>query len=355
MHMQLRLRTALLTLLASTALLTTNALAQMITGFEAPEYEAGTLQLQGDWNGGAFWPHVATAAQIEAELLDAGLNVGQPVHSGDQALMVTKPSTTTETTGYFVRNIFIGLETETKVTVDYWARPLTSGLGADPAGTPAGNGKIIGERQGNTFVGIMDEVEQRAAAVRFGIVVEPGNPNPYTNAQVRTIDWASASTGNINAPWVPSGQTWQADAWYNFRFDLDYETKKYDFFINDTKINAEPIRFYNELSVNATRFFISRGTNQAGQIIDDISVDVTPEIPVIPGDFDEDGDVDGRDFLVWQRGDSPDPLSAGDLADWQENYGTAGLGAFAAVPEPGTAIMCLAMAASLVSLRQRGR
>src|SRR5262245_39274161 len=39
------------------------------------------------------------------------------------------------------------------------------------------------------------------------------------------------------------------------------------------------------------------------------------------GDFDGDGDVDGRDFLVWQRGGSPNPLSAGDLAQWQANYG----------------------------------
>jgi hypothetical protein len=39
------------------------------------------------------------------------------------------------------------------------------------------------------------------------------------------------------------------------------------------------------------------------------------------GDFDHDGDVDGRDFLVWQRGGSPTPFSASDLANWQSNYG----------------------------------
>lgn len=35
------------------------------------------------------------------------------------------------------------------------------------------------------------------------------------------------------------------------------------------------------------------------------------------GDFDEDGDVDGRDFLTWQRNPS-----VGNLADWQDNYGS---------------------------------
>ena len=33
-------------------------------------------------------------------------------------------------------------------------------------------------------------------------------------------------------------------------------------------------------------------------------------------------DVDGRDFLVWQRGSSPAPASIGNLADWQANYGS---------------------------------
>jgi len=42
---------------------------------------------------------------------------------------------------------------------------------------------------------------------------------------------------------------------------------------------------------------------------------------VAPGDFNVDGTYDGLDFLKWQRGESPDPLSASDLADWEANYG----------------------------------
>ncbi len=64
-----------------------------------------------------------------------------------------------------------------------------------------------------------------------------------------------------------------------------------------------------------------------------------------PGDFDSDGDVDGRDFLKWQRGGSPSPLSAGDLAAWQANYGVGMLTATSvAVPEPST-WMLLSLAA----------
>lgn len=59
----------------------------------------------------------------------------------------------------------------------------------------------------------------------------------------------------------------------------------------------------------------------------------------IAGDFDGDGDVDGRDFLFWQRN-----TSVGSLSDWQANYGASSLGAVStslAIPEPSTlALAC---------------
>ncbi len=67
-----------------------------------------------------------------------------------------------------------------------------------------------------------------------------------------------------------------------------------------------------------------------------------------PGDFDGDGDVDGADFLKWQRGESPNgvpgvSVSAADLAEWQGAYGnlTAAVGA---VPEPTSVLLLVGMA-----------
>lgn len=69
------------------------------------------------------------------------------------------------------------------------------------------------------------------------------------------------------------------------------------------------------------------------------------ERPAIqPGDFDEDGDVDGRDFLEWQRNPS-----VGNLSDWQTNYGFGTLSAVTAVPEPS----CLILMFGFVFLRRR--
>jgi endoglucanase len=60
-------------------------------------------------------------------------------------------------------------------------------------------------------------------------------------------------------------------------------------------------------------------------------------------DFDGDGDVDGRDFLIWQR--NPD---VGNLSDWQTNYGTGELTSAVTVPEP--AAMLLMVSLSMISI-----
>ena len=58
---------------------------------------------------------------------------------------------------------------------------------------------------------------------------------------------------------------------------------------------------------------------------------------LVAGDFDADGDVDGADFLDWQRG-LGSLYQASDLADWQANYGTTSgsTGTAESVPEPSS-------------------
>jgi hypothetical protein len=53
------------------------------------------------------------------------------------------------------------------------------------------------------------------------------------------------------------------------------------------------------------------------------------------GDFDGDSDVDGGDFLVWQRGLGT-THDAADLADWKANFGASAVRAAGGVPEPTT-------------------
>jgi hypothetical protein len=76
--------------------------------------------------------------------------------------------------------------------------------------------------------------------------------------------------------------------------------------------------------------------------------------PTSNGDFDDDGDVDGRDFLLWQRGQSPSQLSPEDLNLWAENYGTVPeLTSVTAIPEPGSAALALALSLAVACGRRR--
>ena len=203
------------------------------TGFEAPTYSAGPLEGQERWttdqNGNIV--RVVTATQITNYLNSVGITPGQTVHSGDQALLIAGSGVATATT----RRIG-GLESEKNVTIDFWARPLTSAT------------------IGNVFVRIENAAGIGAAAVRFG----PAN----------SIDYGTQITG----VWQASGLTWDADTWYHIAFEIDYEAKTYDFLVNGTVVNTTPIPLYDSRSDSLYQIRIFRGANQAGVIIDDLAV-----------------------------------------------------------------------------------
>jgi len=70
------------------------------------------------------------------------------------------------------------------------------------------------------------------------------------------------------------------------------------------------------------------------------------------GDFDGNGIVDGADFLIWQRGESPLPLSNGDLSIWEANFGVlpapSAIDDAIPVPEPST--LCILLIAVGMSI-----
>ena len=74
--------------------------------------------------------------------------------------------------------------------------------------------------------------------------------------------------------------------------------------------------------------------------------------PFDPADFDEDVDVDGADFLLWQRGGSPSPLSSNDLALWESQYGSANaLSDVTIVPEPQSQLLVISVVVGLLVRR----
>ncbi len=118
---------------------------------------------------------------------------------------------------------------------------------------------------------------------------------------------------------------------------------------------------YGPGSTAALRAF---DTYKIGLFVDFALIDLSLEgadIAGSPGDFDLDGDIDGADFLRWQReygtmveppgsgadGDGSGQVDSGDLAIWQQHYG--GIEMLTAssqqIPEPAsctlTIVICL--------------
>lgn len=93
-------------------------------------------------------------------------------------------------------------------------------------------------------------------------------------------------------------------------------------------------------------------------------VDEAPT-PVFSADFNEDGDVDGIDWLIWQRGvgilsgatqsegdaNGSGSVNVSDLAVWQEQYGQILLTGTLIVPEPCCALLPIAILVGEVVLR----
>ena len=86
-----------------------------------------------------------------------------------------------------------------------------------------------------------------------------------------------------------------------------------------------------------------------------------------PGDYDGDNDIDGADFLLWQRtfgsttqlaadGSGNGVIDADDLAIWKETFGQpAAAAAIGVVPEPETLGLAMVLAAPLAHASRRSR
>ncbi|MBX3433679.1 MAG: PEP-CTERM sorting domain-containing protein [Pirellulales bacterium] len=102
-------------------------------------------------------------------------------------------------------------------------------------------------------------------------------------------------------------------------------------------------------------FLLAGGTDFTEGVV------VFGDLPTVgtPGDFDGDGDVDGSDFLRWQRGLSPNGATSTDLNIWRSHFGAAVpsvAGSLVAIPEPTSwmLLLCLSSAAAIAG-RARNR
>lgn len=80
-----------------------------------------------------------------------------------------------------------------------------------------------------------------------------------------------------------------------------------------------------------------------------LEIDYAIDPLVATADFDEDGDVDGNDFLAWQRADG----TPENLALWQAQYSVHAPLATASVPEPSSLTLSAAFVLAIAVKRRR--
>jgi hypothetical protein len=102
----------------------------------------------------------------------------------------------------------------------------------------------------------------------------------------------------------------------------------------------------------------------AKHIIDELRIsDVSPFAPPVPGDYNNNGTVDGADYVQWRKGgplanevDTPGTVNQQDYVEWRMRFGNPGAGSglgTAPIPEPGACVLAALVLCGLLALRGR--
>lgn len=179
-------------------------------------------------------------------------------------------------------------------------------------------------------------------------------------APILTHDWTeedvtgNSPTGDNTAGnrWGPTGDDPYSSADYGIPSPFDHSPNGNFFLVEDVTSLVQsgidsPASYYGwSVQVNNRNIYLSEDSNDGTRPA--LFIDYTPGGGGLPGDFDGDNDVDGNDFLVWQR----DP-NLGSLADWQNNYAPL-MASVGSVPEPSTLIL-ISVCSLLGMVRCRSR
>ncbi len=193
---------------------------------------------------------------------------------------------------------------------------------------------------------VMDDINGNVqnSNTAFGLKVNPGDASPgkFTLASNEVFtggDFADLVLGE----WITA----------TIDYDLTSMVDNVSVSISSATIGTVTQTLSSDISaMTPDGFFVyNPGSFEAGQgdvfMLDDIVW--TEAAAGDPGDFDTDGDVDGADFLKWQRDDA----TAGGLSDWQAGYGTgAAVASLSTVPEPSSCLLLLMGAAALAARRR---
>ena len=178
----------------------------------------------------------------------------------------------------------------------------------------------------------IDPIDTTTGSVKYG-VLENGS---------WSIDTVDATIANINNSDGRKQVSLDLDSndqphiSYGDQQSINYATK------TDSSWNSTPVLSADENTYNGLVVLRLNSLDQPTIAFHNAANLVRLAAISVPGDFTGDGVVDGADFLSWQRGESPSPLSSDDLSAWQINYNSVASAAISTtVPEPGAGVLCL--------------
>jgi hypothetical protein len=179
------------------------------------------------------------------------------------------------------------------------------------------------------------------------LIQTPDNDDENTGAQQHAIGTEGNNIGSLPAPLLltetPQTITLNFGDLVDFGGDMVFATSFAEVF--QLLLQLQPGTNAGEIGIDADNVLTLDNVRFTGPFASDVGLE---------GDYDFDEDVDGDDYLVWQRGESPNALDPADLATWQTNFGLPAAGAaFSAVPEPACLLLTGIAAVALLAVRRR--
>jgi hypothetical protein len=305
-------------------------------------------------DGGSSWNW---SAITENSVVDNLRPIVPDPHGGDPTVLWFRG---TYTTAHSINATIVGI-----VDSDDEELGLVNYVDANTMNTTRSTGAAIGATGPSSSAGANDGLwHERTGVGNSGSVLasrESGTENAPTLRT--TIDGAALVDGAYDIFayfWSDDDEDWRILAGLESNNLIDFrrygsqhaEADQFEA-IGTVSANSNDLLLYraylgrtNVLGGTDIEVFIDDWSTSVGGAIrtwyDGVGYALVTEVGT-PGDFDGDGDVDGRDFLVWQRGYGTE-YDSDDLADWQTYYGSTGpLSARVAVPEP-TAFLLLSLA-----------
>ena len=205
-----------------------------------------------------------------------------------------------------------------------------------------------------------DEFDFNVDIPNPGFALDPdgfkaGTGDSINDGWLAIRDWGVKSAGVVTFPNSVTGPEWNGNFnWYNRPayvstnssggYDGEYGFKT-EFTVSPAQVGQVlTFEIGNREAYGVIDGFLFIEDNDVDLLDMYTQAEVDAVLPIaLAGDFDGDGDVDGDDFLAWQRNPS-----LGSLNVWRTDYGLPAAVNAAVIPEPSSAVLFLGLCSILV-------